>query len=223
MADLAIINLCWLMATLAGFVVMVVTASYLGDAFFVIGVIVFGFLAGIATTAAMSICMKMAKKEEGYIFRGFWKAFKANVKNGGILGMLLAVLIYFYYVNFQIHHTKGLPFPMLIAIVITMVFGYLYFLYSFGLTARYENTIRQTLKNSLLFSIRFFPNTILMTVQMLIVLIAFAYVAKLSVLFYLLGPGIMLYTMAVRCVVVFDKYEALMAEDEEWRRTHPEE
>ena len=44
---------------------------------------------GASTTALYTIMLKMVKNEEGYIFRGFFKAFKSNFKQSTIIWIIL--------------------------------------------------------------------------------------------------------------------------------------
>ena len=220
LVDVFVINICWLLGVLPGFALAFLMTAYVPNMLFLIGWLIAGACFGMATSAGLGICMKMVKKEEGYVFKGFWRYYRSSAKKSSIFGMLLAGLAYFYYIDLQIYVKSGRPLFLLLAVIVTAVFAYLYFIYVFPLTARYENSIRQTFKNSLLFSIRFFPNTILLTLQLALVVVAFFFVSQIFTLMVLFGPGIMLYTLAMRSIVVFDKYEALKKEDEEWEKEH---
>ena len=50
------------------------------------------FTIGASTTALYTVMLKMVKNEEGYIFRGFFKAFKENFKQSTIMWLILLVL-----------------------------------------------------------------------------------------------------------------------------------
>ena len=57
---------------------------------------------GASTTAAYQVGMKMVRDEEGYIGRGFWKAFKENFKQSTIVWIIMFVLGDALYINYQI-------------------------------------------------------------------------------------------------------------------------
>ena len=89
---------------------------------------------GASTTALYTVMLKLVKNEEGYIFKGFLHAFKLNL---GMVFKSIFLLLAFFLISVTI--------------------------YSFALTARYENTIGATLKNALLLTVAKLPYTILMT------------------------------------------------------------
>lgn len=62
LADLVILNLCFLIGSLP-----LVTA-------------------GASLTALYSVCLKMVRNEESGIFTGFWKAWKANLRQSTLHG-----------------------------------------------------------------------------------------------------------------------------------------
>ena len=47
---------------------------------------------GASTTAMFSVTMKMARDKEGYVFQGFWKAFKENFKQATIIWIILLIV-----------------------------------------------------------------------------------------------------------------------------------
>lgn len=46
--------------------------------------------AGAALTALYSVNLKMVKGEEGYVFRGYWKEFVQNFRQGTVCWMAMA-------------------------------------------------------------------------------------------------------------------------------------
>jgi uncharacterized membrane protein YesL len=47
---------------------------------------------GPATTAMYYVIVKVIRRERGYLFREFFKAFKSNFKYGAISGVILTVI-----------------------------------------------------------------------------------------------------------------------------------
>lgn len=120
--------------------------------------------AGASVTALYSVTLKMVKGEESYIFKGFFKAFKENLKISTIIWVVLALLGVLIFVDYQA--AKMLPgkmqniFKLMIGVLIT--FYAMTLTYVFPYIARFENTIFNTVKNSILISILNLPNTILL-------------------------------------------------------------
>ncbi len=124
------------------------------------------FTIGASTTAMYSVMLKIVRNEEGYIARGFLHAFKENFKQSTAEWLIIAVLGIILSVDWSV--TRSLDGT--IKLVFQVIFGFFsfwlisVFLYVFPLTARYENTIKATLKNALLLSIAKLPYTVLMLV-----------------------------------------------------------
>ena len=120
---------------------------------------------GASTTALYTVMLKLVKNEEGYIFKGFLNAFKSNFKKSTIIWFILLLLGGVCFVDYRISEMM----PETLGIVFKSIFLVLAFflisvtIYSFALTARYENTIGATLKNALLLTVAKLPYTILMT------------------------------------------------------------
>lgn len=139
-ADVAILNILWLICCLP-----VVTA-------------------GAATTALVSVTLKMTDDNEGYIFRSYIKAFKRNFKQSTLVWLsLLAVMIVLgadYYIMCQ--WDSRLRYGMLTVVILAALILLFVGLYIFPLIAKFENTIGEYFKNALFMSIRHLPYTALL-------------------------------------------------------------
>lgn len=119
---------------------------------------------GASTTALYTVMLKLVKNEEGYVFRGFLKAFKTNFKQSTIIWLIVLVLGIVWTVDFRV---AGLM-PGMAGIVMSAIFLALGFillsvlLYIFPLTARYENGIKATFKNALILTVARLPYTLAM-------------------------------------------------------------
>ena len=108
--------------------------------------------------------LKLVKNEEGYVFRGFFKAFKSNFKQSTIIWLILLLLGIVWIVDFRV---AGMM-PGMAGIVFSAIFLVLGFfllsvlIYIFPLTARYENGIKATFKNALILTIARLPYTVAM-------------------------------------------------------------
>lgn len=122
------------------------------------------FTVGAATSALYYQVMKMSKNEESYAFRGFIKAFRENFRKATpawliflVTGILLGVDLYIA--------------PMLGSELLVNVFRVICFMalllwligfsYTFPLFSKFENTVKNTIMNSLLMGIRHLPYTLI--------------------------------------------------------------
>ena len=119
---------------------------------------------GASTTALYTVMLRMVKNEEGYIFRGFLKAFKSNFKQSTLIWLILLLLGIVWTVDFRV---AGFM-PGMAGIILSAIFLALGFIllsvtiYIFPLTARYENGIKATFKNALILTVAKLPYTFLM-------------------------------------------------------------
>lgn len=164
---------------------------------------------GASTAAACSITMKMAKDEEGYIARQFIKEFKRNFKQGTILGVILGVLAYAIYLDMQILKVSEDPSILVILMTIGLVVILLTcFSFAFPLIARYENSIKNTIHNSVQITIRYLGRTMAMYFSLVLIYVVLNFTEQMMVFMILIGPGAMLYTYGFFCRQIFTKIEA---------------
>ncbi len=163
---------------------------------------------GASTVAAMSVALKMVDDEEGYIGRSFLKAFKENWKQGIILGIITLVGIYAVYLDFQFFNAiEGNPIMFLIIGIVSCYLIFTGLIYAFPLVARYENTLVNTIKNSLDISRKYFGRTLFLAV-----LIAFEYIVfnfNTTMLFFgiIIGPAFVIFTIASVSKRIFQEIE----------------
>ena len=129
---------------------------------------------GASTTALYTVMLRMVKNEEGYIFRGFLKAFKSNFKQSTLIWLILLLLGIVWTVDFRVAgFIPGMAGIILSAIFLALGFILLsVMIYIFPLTARYENGIKATFKNALILTVAKLPYTFLMVA--IVVAVVFA-------------------------------------------------
>lgn len=117
---------------------------------------------GDALVSLYSISLKMARGEEGYVIRGYFKAFKENLKQGLIVGIVLEIILsvlgldaWFLYYSTESYRDAGLMVTVAALVFVVMVTQFL-----FPLMARYENSISNTIRNAILLSISKLPYTV---------------------------------------------------------------
>lgn len=109
--------------------------------------------AGASFTAMHYVLLKIARKEEGYIVKSFFRSFKQNFLQATVIWLIMLVVIAALFVDWRL--TRMNRFPMVYVVLMYMAIGitYLVFLYVFPVLSHYSNTIRGTFKTAFIMSI----------------------------------------------------------------------
>lgn len=120
--------------------------------------------AGAAFTAMHYVLLKIVRGEEGYLVRGFFKSFRSNFKQATLIWLLMLLVVAVYVGDTWIFNYSGLVFPkaLIIAVVAVAILLLMAAVYVFPLLARFENSVKNTLKNAMLLTFANLPKTILM-------------------------------------------------------------
>lgn len=167
------------------------------------------FTIGASLSAMHYVLLKMARKEESYIVKPFFKAFKDNFKQAtGEWLILLAVFAVLFLDITMIRSNSGLfpgfMMPLVIAVTVVVFF---FSQWVFPLQMRFANPVKATMKNAVLLGLGRFPRTLGMAaiwaVPVLLLLFTTALV-PLVLMFGLSFPGLV---MAYLYSPVFRKFE----------------
>lgn len=168
---------------------------------------------GASVSSAYSVGMKMIKNKEAYITKEFLKQFKMNFKECIIIeciflgiGILIGVdfyiskLIYNQYMNMSlqfIFNIMGIIFIFAVS-------------YVFAIVAKFNNTIKNTIINSILMPIKDLPYTIIIIVvnfsPLLLIYWGSNYWAQLIFFYIVIGFGINIYVNSIFFNKIFNKY-----------------
>lgn len=122
--------------------------------------------AGTALISLYTVTLKMAQNQEGYVIKSYFKAFKDNLKQGIIVGvvveLILAVLGYDAWMLLSSRESYSAAGFFVTAAALLIVFAVMQYL--FPLMARYENSIGMSLRNAGLLAISRLPYTIVLLV-----------------------------------------------------------
>ena len=145
--------------------------------------------AGASMTALYYVCLKMVRNEEGYIMKSFFKSFKQNFRQATIIWLIWLVVMLIFVGDMVIFVKSGLVFPSWIKIVFLAVVFLSFFatMHVFPILSRFENTVGNTYKNSLLMGVVAFPKTILMMVVWLVPSFLTIYVPPMTPIALCLG------------------------------------
>lgn len=121
--------------------------------------------AGASLTAMHYVLLKLVRREEGYIGRMFWGAFKANFKQATILWAAVLALFFSYRIDWVVVTANSDMFgrPVQYGIIILAIITFMLFQFLFPVLSHFENTIFLTIQNTVILSVSKFPRTIVMT------------------------------------------------------------
>lgn len=162
------------------------------------------FTIGASNAAMYYVLLKVMDEREVKIFRDYFKAFKENFKKATLVWvpllfvMILGVVdIYICFVVGGIIGKVG-SVVFMCAEVVFMLFS----IYVFPLMGRFENTLKQTIKNGFLMPLKHFIITIWIIIVATIVVVV-AYIFPPISLFL---PGVMAFTISYPLYCAFKKY-----------------
>ncbi len=164
---------------------------------------------GAATTAAYYVGLKLVVNEETYVSKMFFKAFRANFRQGILLGILSLCFGYVLWVNYNycFYIAAKRPTGMIVCTILGTVIYVFSMLYAYALTARYENTIFHMIRNSFLLSVRYIFRTAIILVMMAAVVAIGLWNITTIFLFLLFGPGAIIYISSAYILKIFHKTE----------------
>lgn len=125
--------------------------------------------AGAATTALYYVTLKMAKDEEGYITRSYFRSFKENFLQATVLWLIVLAVSFVMFIDLRIANSgnvinEAVRNVVIVAVGVMLIVLLMTLTYLFPILAQFDNTVKNTIKNAFLISIRHLPYTILMII-----------------------------------------------------------
>lgn len=163
---------------------------------------------GASTTALFYVTMKMVKNEDCYITKSFFHSFRQNFKQATGIWLLAMVVSIIFVLDLQILQTGDLPINKIIMVIVMAMSVIFIFVmtYIFPLLSRFDNTVKHTIKNSLLISIRHFPWTILLIVCIILPFVLAYFITYLIPVVILVGGAGIAYGTSFIYRRILDKY-----------------
>ena len=179
---------------------------------------------GASMTALNYVALKIVRNEEGYITRAFFKSFKQNFKQATVIWLLLLLIAGVLAGDVFIFSYSTLTFPAWMRIALAVVAFILVFamMHVFPVLARFENSIKQTLKNSLYMGILSLPKTILMMVCWAVPIVISIFFFQAFPIVFALGISGPTFVCALLYNKTFKRFEPEENADE-WTLTTDEE
>lgn len=172
--------------------------------------------AGASLTALHYMTMKMVRKEEGYIARGFFKSFRQNFKQATIIWILMLLMTTLLWLDLFIMNQMMTGLPKALSVIIaavSIVFAFTA-IYIFPVLSRFENTIKNTIKNAFFMSILNFPKTVLMIVIYVVPIVITIFVPAVFPIMIMFGIALPAYLASFLFAGIFRKFEPEEQEDE---------
>lgn len=166
------------------------------------------FTIGPALCALFSVTLREARGESGYLIRSYVQAFRRNFRQGLILSLCYVaiglILLYNLFFWAQLPGITGATATLILTLAVLIYLFSLF--YVFALCARYENSLRLSIRNSIVLSLRHSRQTLMIA---LILAIAgfFCIMPLFRVLMLLFGFAFLAYCTSFPLTRVFSYYE----------------
>ena len=161
---------------------------------------------GASFAALYDVLLRIVRREDSGVVKGFFRALRGNLKAGVPMGLLFLLAGAVLFVDYNLAAALA---PMLrVAVVSAALIVGAVAPYAFALLARYENTLAQTLKNAATLSVAYFPRTLgllVFTVALWLLCLQFFTIALPVLLMF--GLSLPAYIGALLFDPVFQKLE----------------
>ena len=140
-------------------------------------------------TAMHYVALKMARDEECYIARDFFKSFKLNFRQGTAIWLIELFIILILTGDFLIMSRTEMSFGNVIKVILTVIafLALFTFMFVFPVLAKFENTVMRTIKNAFFIGVLQFPKTIAMMVLAVLPLVLFLFFPQITPIVFLFG------------------------------------
>jgi len=164
---------------------------------------------GPATVAVYYVTLRMARDEEGYIIKSFFKAFLQNFKHGVALEIILlfiGLVLYGDLRYFYLHESIFSYLFIAIFAIMTIIFVFAV-IYTFPITARFKNKVSIILKNAFVISMKHLKTSVMLMIFLFVILYGIYTSVLIMVLFPIIAVSGFAYICSILLRNVFDEYE----------------
>lgn len=166
---------------------------------------------GASTTALYYTTMKCIRNGQGGVVKMFFKSFKDNFKQATGIGILALAAGFICIFDMYYAISRDIKGMMIIFTIMSLVYMFTV-LYVFPLQAQFENTVKATIKNAFLISIKNLPWTLLMVaITAAIIVLSYFFAAFLGIML-ICAAGLHAYLCSLIFVHIFKEY---MPEEED--------
>ncbi len=109
---------------------------------------------GASLSAMYDVLLRIRRKEEGVIHRGFFASFRRNFVQATILWVMFALVFLSFAVDyrFTVLYPETFPVPVRYVVITAAFLVFMVFLYVFPLQSHFENSIFMTIRNAAILS-----------------------------------------------------------------------
>ncbi len=169
---------------------------------------------GASVTAMYYVTLKMVRNEESYITKLFFKSFKQNFLQATVIWIIFITAGFLLFVDYRILSGQmGLNIDngtvrtvMQVLLIAVFIFYVFTITFVFPLLSKFDNTIKNTIKNAFIMSIRHFPATLGSIALLIIVFLLIYYIPIMSMFAFILLFSVSAYVSSLMFVRVFDNY-----------------
>lgn len=183
---------------------------------------------GAAMTGMHYVMLKMVRGQEGYIIKDFFKSFKMNFRQATIIWGIMLVFILLFVGDYWIVTFSGIVFPEGLNVVLTAIAMIMVVIssYIFPVLSRFDNTVKNIIKNGCIMSILAVPKAFIMVILGILPLVVFLLTPQVLPVVLLFGFTLPAYLSAMMYSGTFKKFEPPeeeQTEDEEFHVVFDEE
>ena len=168
---------------------------------------------GASVTATYFVAMQIVKDEESYIIKEFIKRFKENfiisTKIWIIMMIIGGVLCFDFYISKLIINEYIGVILQFIIVMMSIIFVFS-ITYVFPIVSKFENTLKNTMINSILISIQHLPHTIVMTLvnlsPIILIFMLSDYWGQILFFYTVIGFAIIAYIDSIFFNKIFKQY-----------------
>ncbi|MGL6198382.1 MAG: YesL family protein [Lachnospiraceae bacterium] len=136
---------------------------------------------GASTTALYTVTLKMAKGQEGYIVKNYFKAFKENfVQATKLWAVMIGMGVWLLFLIRVCMYGGGAALKMIALFLVSLLFLWaITIVYLFPIQAKYENSTWNTLKNAFICAVKYLPYSICMLGVIVVPVVLTGFVASI--------------------------------------------
>ena len=170
---------------------------------------------GASTTALYYVTLKMVKNEESHITKSFFRAFKDNFRQSTVIWLLALLIGGILFADYSIMSGAWIDISTMpgifrkVMLVVLLIAALLYAIilrYVFPLLARFDNTIKNTMRNALLIGIRHLPFTGLLLLIVAAAVAIFYFIPTLRVAYIIIMFSLVAFLSSFIFVKIFSYY-----------------
>lgn len=168
------------------------------------------FTVGASITALYYVTLKMVKDEDPYIVKGYFKSFKQNFRQATIIWLIMLLVIFVMVADWRVvinamtGNVATFMRVVLLFVSILMVFTALYI---FPVLSRFENSVKNTIRNAFLMSFMNLPKSVMIVlIHLLPVALVLLTMQSLPFIF-MLGVSTVAFISSMVFVKIFKRFE----------------